>query len=55
MQIIWRSRKKNCEWSSDGSVIGVRGRLQQNENGNIYVVAERVTFLTSANKNEGKE
>lgn len=35
----------------NGDVIGVKGRLQVNENGQIFV-AERVTFLSSHKKEE---
>lgn len=44
--------KETYDLCNIGDVIGVKGRLQQFENDGIYVVAERVTFLT---KNKGEE
>lgn len=50
----WEAIATNvCEYCKKGEVIGVKGRLQSNENG-IEVVAEKITFLSS-NLNLKKE
>lgn len=44
--------ENTCEYCHKGDVIGVKGRIESNKD-NIYVVAERVTFLSS-HKKEGE-
>ena len=40
------------EWTKKRDIIGIRGRLQEEE-GTLYVIAEKVTFLSSKKeKNE---
>ena len=43
--------KKVKEYCEEGSLIGIRGRVQEN-NGNLEIVAEKITFL---GKNKGSE
>ena len=53
--ILWNGISNTVsDYVNVGDVIGIRGRLQK-DNKKTVVIAERVTFLTSANKNEGKE
>ena len=39
------------EYCEKGDIIGIRGRVQSNE-GNLEIVAEKVTFLQSKKKGE---
>lgn len=39
-----------CEYCKKGDLIGAKGRIQINENNNIQIIAEKITFL--ANKKE---
>lgn len=41
------------EWTKKGDIIGVRGRLQEEE-GTLYVIAEKVTFLSSKKEKENE-
>lgn len=43
-----------CDYCKSGDLVGIKGRLEINENGYV-VVAERVSFLASANKSSGEE
>ncbi len=44
---VWCGIAENVvEYCQKGDVIGVKGRIQINENG-IYVIAEKVTFVSS--------
>ena len=38
--------KNTKEWTKKGDIIGIRGRLQEEE-GTLYVMAEKITFLSS--------
>ena len=38
--------ENTCEYCCKDDIIGVRGRIQTNENG-IYIFAEKITFLSS--------
>ena len=40
-----------CEYCRQGDLIGIKGRIQTNEN-NIEIVAEKVTFLSSKPKKD---
>ena len=45
--VLWNSVAENAyEYCQKGDVVGVKGRLQ-NTNGNVEVIAERLTFLSS--------
>ncbi len=45
--ILWNSLAENTyEYCQKGDVVGIKGRLQ-NTNGNVEVIAERLTFLSS--------
>ena len=51
--ILWNSvAATTTEYCHIGDVIGVKGRIQSNEDKSIVVVAERVTFLSSKKDNE---
>lgn len=43
-----------CDYCKKGDLLGIKGRLEVNENSYIVVV-ERVSFLASANKSSGEE
>ena len=52
---LWDSIATNtCEYCKKGDVIGVKGKIQSDDSG-AYVIAERVTFLSSKKVDEGKE
>ena len=45
--VLFESVAKNTsEWCQKGDVIGIRGRIQINDN-NIQIIGEKVTFLSS--------
>lgn len=45
--VLWNSVAENAyEYCKKGDIVGVKGRLQ-NTNGNVEVIAERLTFLSS--------
>jgi single-strand DNA-binding protein len=44
---LWGGVATNtCEYCKKGDVIGIRGRLQSNENG-LELIADKITFLTT--------
>lgn len=43
------------EYYKKGDLIGIKGRLQSNEDKNINVIAEKVVFLSSHNREEKEE
>lgn len=46
--VLWNGLATNVrEYCHKGDVVGVRGRLQNDENKNTLVIAEKVTFLSS--------
>lgn len=44
--------EKVMDYCSKGDCVGVRGRLENNENGETIFVCDKVTFLTSKPKGE---
>lgn len=51
-KVIGQVEKNTKEWTKKGDLIGVKGRLQTEE-GTLYVMAEKITFLSSEKeKNE---
>ena len=44
--------ENTVKYCKQSDLIGVRGRLQSNENKSIVVIAEKVTFLSSKVSNE---
>lgn len=49
---LWNQIANNtAEYCKKGDIVGVKGRLQSNEN-KIELVAEKVTFLSSKKENE---
>ena len=45
--VLWNSVAENAyEYCKKGDIVGVKGRLQ-NTNGNVEVIAEKLTFLSS--------
>lgn len=50
-KVMGQVEKNTKEWTKKGDIIGIKGRLQEEE-GILYVMAEKVTFLSS--KKEGK-
>ena len=52
-KVMENVEKNTKEWTKKGDTIGIRGRLQEEE-GTLYVMAEKITFLSSKKKkNEG--
>lgn len=51
-KINGKIEKNTKEWTKKGDTIGIKGRLQEEE-GTLYVIAEKVTILSSGKgKNE---
>ena len=49
---LWNAIAENtAEYCKKGDIIGVKGRLESNNNG-ISLVAEKITFLSSAKRDE---
>ena len=50
---IYQTIAKNInEYCSVGDLIGIKGRIQCNKNGNLELIAEKITFLASKRKGE---
>lgn len=46
--ILWNDLGSNVvDYCRKGDLLGVKGRLQNNDAGNVEVVADKVTFLSS--------
>lgn len=52
-KVIGHIEENTKEWTKKGDIIGVRGRLQEEE-GTLYVIAEKVTFLSSKKEKENE-
>lgn len=51
-RLMGQIEKNTKEWTEKGDLIGIKGRLQTEE-GTLYVIAEKITFLSSEKeKNE---
>lgn len=50
-KINGKIEKNTKEWTKKGDTIGIKGRLQT-ENGTLYVIAEKVTVLSTTKKGE---
>ena len=51
--ILWNKvASTTTEYCKKDDVIGIKGRLQSNEDKSIEVIAEKVTFLTSKKSDE---
>lgn len=49
---LWNGIAENiCEYCKKGDIVGVKGRLQS-VNDNVFVTAEKVTFLSSKKKED---
>lgn len=45
---LWNGIAQNsCEYCRKGDLVGIKGRIQSNEDKSINVIAEKVTFLSS--------
>jgi len=42
--------ENTCEYCKKGDLIGIKGRLQSNENG-LELIAEKITFLSTNKEN----
>ena len=50
---LWNAIAQNtAEYCKKGDLVGIKGRLQSNEDNSIVVIAEKVTFLSSKKPNE---
>lgn len=52
-KINGKIEKNTKEWIKKGDTIGIKGRLQT-ENDTLYVIAEKVTFLSSKREKENE-
>lgn len=53
--VLWNGIANNtAEYCKKGDVVGIKGRLQTDENKTIQIIAEKVTFLSS-NKEEKED
>lgn len=51
-KLMGEIEKNTKEWTKKGDLLGIKGRLQTEE-GTLYVMAEKITFLSSEKeKNE---
>ena len=51
--VLWNGIAENvAEYCKKGDLVGVKGRIQSDEDGSIKVIAEKVTFLSTAKKEE---
>lgn len=50
-KVMENVEKNTKEWTKKGDIIGIRGRLQEEE-GTLYVMAEKITFLSTTKKEE---
>ena len=46
VQLLKGIAQNTCEYCCKGDIIGVKGRIQSNENG-IYLLVAKITFLSS--------
>ena len=50
--VLWKGiAEQTCEWCKKGDLIGIKGRLQMEED-KIEIIAEKVTFLSSKREEE---
>ena len=48
---LWNGIAENTtEYCKKGDIVGVKGRLQREEHGNLKIIAEKVNFLSSNKK-----
>ena len=52
-KVMGQVEKNTKEWTKKGDIIGIKGRLQEEE-GILYVMAEKVTFLSSKKEKENE-
>lgn len=52
-KVMEHVEKNTKEWTKKGDIIGIRGRLQEEE-GTLYVMAEKVAFLSSKKEKENE-
>lgn len=52
-KVMGEIEKNTKEWTKKGDTIGIKGRLQTEE-GTLYVIAERVTFLSNKKEKESE-
>lgn len=53
---LWRPMAENvCEYCKKGDLVGIKGRVQSDEDGNVQYIAEKVTFLSSRKPDGDKE
>ena len=52
-KVMGHVEKNTKEWTKKGDTIGIRGRLQEEE-GTLYVMAEKVTLLSSKKEKENE-
>lgn len=51
--ILWQDLGNNVvEYCRKGDLLGIKGRLQNNDAGNVEVVADKVTFLSSNSRRD---
>jgi len=51
--ILWQGiAEKTMEYCHKGDIVGIKGRIQSDENKVIQIIAEKVSFLSSKAKDE---
>lgn len=52
-KVMGHIEENTKKWTKKGDIIGIKGRLQEEE-GTLYVIAEKVTFLSSKKEKENE-
>ena len=52
-KVMGHIEENTKEWTKKGDIISIRGRLQEEE-GTLYVIAEKVAFLSSKKEKENE-
>ena len=52
-KVMGQVEKNTKEWTKKGDIIGIKGRIQEEE-GTLYIMAEKVTFLSNKKEKENE-
>lgn len=52
-KVMGQIEKNTKEWTKKGDIVGIKGRIQEEE-GTLYIMAEKVTFLSSKKEKENE-
>lgn len=53
VRLFGSTAENTTEWCNKGDLVGIKGRVQSND-GKMEIIAERVTFLSTAKKNDSE-